>query len=293
MIIFQLLSNIFVSAALFFIISQSINYTYTVTKVFNISHAIYITLGAYFTFLFSVQLSFPVFISILLTVFFVALIGSLLDLLIYRPLFIKKNTSFTLLIVSLGIYIIMQNVISLIWGDEIRSIRTSEVTTGNYLLGAYITDIQIITIIVGIVLFISTIIFYHLTILGRQMKAVASNLELASIFGINSNTVILWSTVIGSALAAIAGILTAFDSDLFPTMGFNLLLYGIIAMIVGGASSIWGLGGGALLLSAAQNIGAYYFDGKWMDAIAYLILIFFLILKPFGFTGQRMKKIEI
>jgi len=98
---------------------------------------------------------------------------------------------------------------------------------------------------------------------------------------------------IGSALAAIAGILVAFDTDLTPTMGFNLLLYGVVAMIIGGVGSIWGLVGGAFLLATAQHLGAYYIDSKWMDAIAYAILILFLIWKPLGFSGKRLKKVEL
>jgi len=76
-------------------------------------------------------------------------------------------------------------------------------------------------------------------------------------------------------------------------MGFNLLLYGVIALIIGGNGSTWGLVGGAFLLATAQNLGAYYFDSKWMDTIAYIVLILFLIWKPLGFSGQILKKVEI
>jgi branched-chain amino acid transport system permease protein len=105
--------------------------------------------------------------------------------------------------------------------------------------------------------------------------------------------VILWSFAIGSALGSIAGILVSLDTDMTPTMGFNLLLYGIVAMIIGGVGSYWGLVGGALLLATAQHLSAYYIDSKWMDAVAYIILILFLIWKPLGFSGRRLKKVEI
>lgn len=111
--------------------------------------------------------------------------------------------------------------------------------------------------------------------------------------GINPSTVILWAFGIGSGLAAIAGILVAFDTDMTPTMGFNLLLYGIVAMIIGGVGSTWGLVGGAFLLATAQHLSAYPINSKWMDAIAYIILILFLIWKPLGFSGKRLKKIKI
>ena len=78
-----------------------------------------------------------------------------------------------------------------------------------------------------------------------------------------------------------------------PTMGFNLLLYGVVAMIIGGVGSYRGLLAGAFLVAASQHLAAYYIDTKWMDAVAYLILIAFLLWKPLGFSGQRLRKVEI
>ena len=193
----------------------------------------------------------------------------------------------------MGLYIVIQNIISLIWGDDTKSLRSGNIKVGHEILRAYITDIQILTISISLFLFIATLLFLNYTRLGLKIKAISSNEELSNIFGINSNRVILLSFTIGSTLAAIAGILVAFDTDMTPTMGFNLLLYGVVAMIIGGVGSTWGLIGGSLLLATAQHLGAYYIDSKWMDAIAYIILILFLIWKPLGFSGKRLKKIEI
>lgn len=104
---------------------------------------------------------------------------------------------------------------------------------------------------------------------------------------------ILQAFGIGSVLTAVAGILVAFDVDMTPTMGFKWLLYGVVAMIIGGVGSYWGLIGGAFLLATSQHIAAYYIGNQWMDAVAYIILILFLIVKPLGFSGKRLKKIEI
>ncbi len=101
------------------------------------------------------------------------------------------------------------------------------------------------------------------------------------------------ATVVSSALAAIAGILIALDVDMTPTFGFNYFLYGVVAMIIGGVGSYRGLIFGSLLLASAQHLAAYYIDTKWIDAVAYMILILFLIWKPLGFSGLRLKKIDI
>ena len=191
------------------------------------------------------------------------------------------------------LYVVLQNLISLFWGDDTKSIRTWTVKTGHNVFGAYITNVQIITITVSIMLFVSVLLFLRFASLGKQIRAVSSNEELSNIFGISSDRVILWSFVIGSALAAIAGILIALDTDMTPTMGFHVFLYAVVAMIIGGVGSFKGLIGGALLLATAQHLSAYYIDSKWMDVMAYIILILFLIWKPLGFSGKRLRKIEI
>ena len=78
-----------------------------------------------------------------------------------------------------------------------------------------------------------------------------------------------------------------------PTFGFNLLLYGVVAMIIGGVGSTRGLIAGSLLVATAQHLAAYYIDTKWMNAVTYIILILFLIWKPLGFSGNRLKKVEV
>ena len=215
------------------------------------------------------------------------------EIALYKPLRKRNASPMILMIASLGLYIVLQNVISMVWGDDTKSVRTGSVKVGNEFFGAYITNIQIITIAVCVTLFVACALLMKYSRIGRNIRAVASNPELSNVVGISSDRVILWAFSIGSALAAVAGILIAFDTDMRPTMGFNWLLYGVVAMIIGGVGSNWGLVGGALLLATAQHLAAYYIGSQWMDAVAYVILIMFLIARPLGFSGKRLKKVEI
>jgi len=289
----QIVVNIFISFVLFLLISQSFSLTYYPTRFFHIAHAITLTFSTYFTYLFSIQLAFPVAISILLAILCATAVGMLSEIALYKPLRKRNASPMILMIASLGLYIVLQNLISMLWGDSTLSVRTGVVKVGHRFLGAYITDIQIITIAVCLALFITCAFFMKYSRIGRNIRAVASNPELSNVVGINSNKVILWAFGIGSALVAVAGILIAFDTDMRPTMGFSWLLYGVVAMIIGGVGSNWGLVGGALLLATAQHLAAYYIGSQWMDAVAYIILILFLIARPLGFSGKRLKKIEI
>ena len=291
---FQILINIICSAFLLLLIALSFSvFTYYPTKYFQLAHAAIISLGAYFYYFLFHQLNYSIWFAVIVAIFLSILIGLFIEIFIFKLLRKKHTSPLLLLIVSLGVYVVLQNCISLIWGDDTKSVRTGEVKVGNEIMGAYITDIQIITIVVSVTLFTASLIFLKYNKLGRNIRAVAANAELANIMGINSNLVIFWSFVIGCGMAAIAGILVASDTGLTPTMGFNLLLYGIVVMIIGGVGSTKWLIGSAFLLATAQNLTAFYIDSKWMDAITYVILILFLIWKPLGFSGKRLKKTEI
>jgi len=289
----QLIANIILSISLYLLLSISFQFIYHPAKFFHLAHAVIITFGAYFTYLFSVQLGWGLVIAIPIAIIGSIVIPVMMEILIYKPLRNQETSSWKLLVSSLGLYVVLQNLISLFWGDDTKSIRTWTVKTGHNVFGAYITNVQIITITVSIMLFVSVLLFLRFASLGKQIRAVSSNEELSNIFGISSDRVILWSFVIGSALAAIAGILIALDTDMTPTMGFHVFLYAVVAMIIGGVGSFKGLIGGALLLATAQHLSAYYIDSKWMDVMAYIILILFLIWKPLGFSGKRLRKIEI
>ena len=205
----------------------------------------------------------------------------------------QKRSCFFFLIASIGLYVVLQNTISLYFGDDTKVINTAEITVGHQIFGAYITTVQIVTICVSLALFIGVNLFLHFTATGKSIRAVSSNPELCSIYGISSNKVVLIAFALGSTLAAVAGILSAMDTNMTPTFGFNLLLYGVVAMIVGGVGSTRGLLAGSLLVATAQHLAAFYLDTKWMDAVTYIILSLFLIWKPLGFSGKRLKKVEV
>jgi branched-subunit amino acid ABC-type transport system permease component len=289
----QLLFSILINIGVYLLLAISFVVIFSAAKIINIAHAATLTFAAYFAFLFSRQLDFPVWLAVTLAVVCATGVGMLTEIALYKPLRKRGASPMLLMIASLGLYTVLQNVISMLWGDDTKSVRTGEIKVGNEFFGAYITDIQIITIAVCAVLFLGSMFFLKYHRIGRNIRAVASNPELSNITGISSDRVILWAFGIGSALAAVAGILIAFDTDMTPTMGFHWLLYGAVAMIIGGVGSNWGLVGGALLLATAQHLVAYYVGSQWMDAVAYILLILFLIWKPLGFSGKRLKKVEI
>ena len=167
------------------------------------------------------------------------------------------------------------------------------VEEGIHFFGARITPIQVTIIGVSLLLLVSCFLFLKYTKIGRAMRAVANNPELARISGIESDKVILLTFALGSALAGIAGILVALDVDMTPTMGMNALMMGVVAVIIGGVGSIPGVALGALLLGMAQHLGVWKISSQWQDVIAFVILLIFLLFRPQGFLGKKVKKVTL
>lgn len=289
----QLIINIIISFALYFPIAYSFWLIYSVNKFFNLTHAAYITLSAYIAYWLCNQIYLHLFVAVLLAICITVALGMLLEKYLFISIRKRNISSMPLMIVSLGVYIVLQNCVSIIWGDLSLSIRFFAIQTGYNLLGGHISLLQIISIFIygGICLIVNTIIRHSK--IGLNIRAVSENSELSNIIGINSNKATLWACGIGTFLAAIVGILYALDTDMTPTMGFNLLLYGVVAMIIGGVGKTKGIIGGSLLLASVQHISAYYIGSEWMNAVAYIILILFLLYRPLGFSGLRLKKTEL
>lgn len=295
--IFSMILKVFISILVLF--SYYINcvnlfpYIYRSLRFFHIVHAVSLTLAAYLVYTASVLWGLSLWLAVPLAIAIVVLLMLGINQWVYRPLKRQGLESWQMMIASLGLYVVLQNVISMIWGDSTLSFRTWKVKVGHEFMGAYITDVQIITIVSSIILLFFSHLFMQRTHIGRQIKAVASNPEFSRVLGISETKAIAWSLGIGTGLAACAGILIAADIDMTPTMGFNWLLYGVVAMIIGGMGRMRYLFLGALLLTTAQHLSAYYIDSKWMNATAYIILIVFLYFRPYGFSGKQLKKAEI
>ncbi|MCE8165010.1 branched-chain amino acid ABC transporter permease [Porphyromonas gingivalis] len=279
--------------SLYLLFSLALLSIYSVVRFFSIELAAMLALAAYMVYTASVLWRVSLWLAVPLAIAVVILLMLGINRWVYLPLKRQGLESWQMMIASLGLYVVLQNVISMIWGDSTLSFRMWEIKVGHEFMGAYITDVQIITIVSSVILLLLSHLFMQRTHIGRQIKAVASNPELSRVLGISETKAIAWSVGFGTGLAACAGILIAADIDMTPTMGFNWLLYGVVAMIIGGMGRMRYLLLGSLLLATAQHLSAYYIDSKWMNATAYIILIVFLYFRPYGFSGKQLKKAEI
>ena len=287
---FQVFINGLIAASWFTLVGVGFGLIFQVAKFFHFTHGIVFTAGAYLAFIFH-KCGFHLYISIFLAIIIAALLGASFELLVYRNIR-HRSSPLVLLLTSLGIYILIQNLISIGFGDGTRILRDG-ISKSVDVFTARITSIQIVTICISVVCVIILALFQRRSRIGIFVRAVANDPELAHISGIHINRIILLVFILGSALAGIGGILIALDVDMNPDMGMNALMMGIVAVIIGGVNSSYRIAIGALLLAMAQHFGAWFIGSQWQDAIAFIILVLFLLFKPEGFFGKKVQSASV
>jgi branched-chain amino acid transport system permease protein len=206
------------------------------------------------------------------------------------PLRKGNSPGLVFLIASFGIFIFIQNLLQLLYGAQILTLRTGPVVEGYQILSAVITPTQILILSASIVLFTILWLIVDKTKMGKAIRAVADDPIGASVSGIYSEKVILYAFGIGSALAGMAGVLISLETNIEPTMGFNAILKGIIASIIGGIGSVPGAVLGGFFLGIVENLGIWKIQAGWKDTIAFAVLIIFLLVRPEGILGNRKDK---
>ncbi len=289
----QLFLNGIIVGSIYALVAIGFTIIYRTVKFFHLAHGIIYTAGAYFAYTFFRQLHLNFIISFLLSVGLSAFLGIAIDRIVYYPLRLKKASNLIFLLASFGVFIFLQNLIQIIYGTQILTIRTGPIKEGHHFLGAVITDIQILILVVSFLFLVICWWFIKYTKLGKTMRAVSDDKIGAMVVGINPERTILTSFAISSALAGVSGILISLETNIEPTMGFSVTLKGITASIIGGIGSIPGAMFGGFFLGLVENLGIWKIQAGWKDTISFAILILFLLLRPGGIMRIKTEKDQI
>jgi len=288
-IVSQLFVNGLIAGAIYALVASGFSLIYGTCKFIHFAHGAVIAFAAYILFLLFSTLGLNFGFSVIITIILTAFLGLLMNLSIYKQLRKRKTSGVILLIASFGILILIESLILLFFGADVKTIGFLKVTKGLEFLGAIITPLQIFIIITSIILLALLFIFMKHTKVGKAMRAVSDNKDVASIVGISPEKIYNWSFVIGSAIAGIAGILVALEQNLEPTMGTGLIIKGFTGAVIGGIGSVPGAIFGSFLLGFAENFGIWFLPSGYKDAIAFILLFLFLLFRPKGILGLRKK----
>ena len=274
------------------IIALGYTMVYGIAKMLNFAHGDVIMVGGFAVFTAVSTMGLPTGVGILVAVVICTALGILIEGIAYRPL---RNAASPLavLITAIGVSYLLQNLALLIFGANTKSF-TSVVNLPSLKLadGALIiTDETLVTIISGIIIMICMTLFVNKTKTGQAMLAVSEDKGAAQLMGINVNKTISVTFAIGSALAAIAGMLlcSAYPS-LTPYTGSMRGIKAFVAAVFGGVGSIPGAFIGGILLGILEIFGKAYISSQMADAIVFGVLIVVLVVKPTGILGKNIQE---
>jgi branched-chain amino acid transport system permease protein len=292
----QQLINGLALGAVYALIALGYTMVYGILQLINFAHGEVYMLGAYLGIIVLGALTYwgitaySLWLSLLLTIVvsmgFCAAYGAVMERIAYRPL--RNASKLAPLISAVGMSIILQNFVMLSQGKEYKNLPPVLPSEGFIVLGANVSPVQMFILVASILIMAGLHFFVEKTRLGKAMRATSQDRVMAGLVGININQVISITFMIGSSLAATAGVMvTLYYGVVHFSMGYLAGIKAFTAAVLGGIGSIPGAMLGGLLLGLIENFGASYISSVYKDAFAFLVLIITLIIRPAGLLGQK------
>lgn len=292
---FQQIINGLILGGVYALIALGYTMVYGILQLINFAHGEIYMIGAYMGIIFLAfftatgiteqNLALSLLLTFVLSISFTSAYGYTVEKIAYRPLRGAKRLS--PLISAIGMSIFLQNYVMLTQGTTDKIFPVTMSTAGFDFLGIKITYIQAFIIVVSSVIMVLLHLFIKRTTMGMAMRATAQDKTMASLVGININQVISVTFVIGSALAAVAGIMIAMYYGVVNYfIGYTAGIKAFTAAVLGGIGSIPGAMFGGLILGIVESLGASYISSEYKDAYAFALLIVILLLKPEGLFGR-------
>ena len=287
MLALQLLATGVVTGCALGVVAISFALVYATTKIFHVAHAGIYTLAGYLAWSL-VLWGAPLIVAAVVSIAVCTAFGALIQSQLYARLERRRATHLVVLIASLGALAVIQNVIAGVYTPNILQFPLA--WSGEVLpLGSVrLTYVQLLTIVVSLAAYVGTMWFAHHTILGKRIRAVASNPMLADITRLQPQSVYIYVIAIASALVCLPGILVPMDLGLQPYNGVTPLLTATIAMIAGGVGSITGAFVLSVAIAVLQNLSLLVMPGEWSIGVTFFIFVIFMLFRPTGlFAAAR------
>lgn len=303
-IFLQQILNGLVLGSIYALIALGYTMVYGIMGLINFAHGEVVMFGAMVTIsiigmLTGMGLSLPgpvvVLLALMLAIPVCMLMGFAIERIAYRPL--RNAPRLAPLITAIGLSIVLQNVAILIWGRNYIPFPPLLPYDPINVLGASITDLQVFIVISAIAIMAGLLFMVEKTKLGRAMRATSQNPAVAGLMGVNVNTIISATFVLGAGLGAVAGVMVAANYDQAHShMGFLIGLKAFTAAVLGGIGNLGGAVVGGILLGVIESLGAGYIGdltggflgSHYQDIFAFAVLILVLVFRPSGLLGERV-----
>ncbi|SJZ81364.1 branched-chain amino acid transport system permease protein [Pilibacter termitis] len=289
----QQLVNGLILGGIYALLSLGYTMVYGIIKLINFAHGDIFMVGAFLGYFFVNHLHLNIFVALILSMVFTAILGVIIEFFAYRPL--RKSTRIAALITAIGVSFLVENVMIYFLGSNNRGFQDlsnpvfKEV---NYEFGSIqVSNIQLLILFVSIFLMLALQFIIKKTKMGKAMRAVSVDSDAAQLMGINVNHTISFTFALGSALAGAAGVLIGlYYNSIDPLMGVTPGLKAFVAAVLGGVGIIPGAALGGFVIGLLETFTSAIGFSSFRDAAVYGILIIILLIRPAGILGKNLKE---
>ena len=286
MLFAQLLTNGLQTGALYALIAAGFSLIFGMTRIFHAAHGATFTIAGFVFYECYAVLGWAWPLAALASAAAAGLFGILLDRWVYAVIQRHEGSFFTVFVASFGAAIVVQNVISIVFGRGMVTVSTPLSKSIEVIPGLFIAPIAGAVFVCAIISFALLQWLLTRTNLGIALRALGENPALIEVYGLTPRRLSQYVFLIGSVLVVPAAILTAATSGLNPAMGHHIMLISIAATIVGGVGSLRGAAVAGLLLGLAENLCLAFIDPQWSEAVTFVILFLFILFRPGGVYGR-------
>ncbi|AFM43535.1 amino acid/amide ABC transporter membrane protein 1, HAAT family [Desulfosporosinus acidiphilus SJ4] len=287
--VFQQIVNGLSLGSIYALIALGYTMVYGIVKLINFAHGDVMMVGAYAGWYATTVLHLPFLPALLLAMITCAILGVIIERIAYKPL--RNASRIAALITAIGVSLFLEYGGMLVVTAQVRTYPPVFPETIYNIGGVVFKYGDVVMIVTSVVLMALLHFIVQFTKMGKAMRAVSYNKDAALLMGINTNNIISFTFAIGSALAAAAGVLMGvYFNTIDPLMGIIPGLKAFVAAVLGGIGIIPGAMVGGLVLGLVESIVSGFGASTWRDAVAFLILILVLIIKPSGLFGKNVRE---
>ncbi|MBE9034951.1 branched-chain amino acid ABC transporter permease [aff. Roholtiella sp. LEGE 12411] len=276
----QLIVNGIAVGSIIALAAVGLTLTYGILRLSNFAHGDFLTLGAYLTWLVN-TLGVNIWLSMILAAIGTVAAMLLSEKLLWSRMRSIRATSTTLIIISIGLALFIRNGIILIWGGKNQNYDVP-VTTALDILGLKVPQNQLLVLGLAVLAILALHYLLQNTKIGKAMRAVADDLDLARVSGINVDRVIMWTWLIAGTLTSLGGSMYGLITAVRPNMGWFLILPLFASVILGGIGNPYGAIAAAFIIGIVQEISTPWLGSQYKQGVALLIMILVLLIRPKG-----------
>jgi len=284
----QFAVNGVVAGSVYALIALGFALIFTASRVFHFAHGGVYTLSAFAGYTVLVTLKLGLVAGFTAAIVVAAVVGVLINALLYEPMKAGGVSPFVAMISSFGVLIIITHSTAMIWGSNPVVLSRGGQTTVYRFGPVYTTDAQLLIVGCAAALAVGLWIFFRHMRLGIAIRAMGNDSELAEVVGMPAKRLRNISFVVGSALVGVSAMLIGLNVGIIDfNMGNEIILMATVAMIIGGLGNVGAAAGGGFVLGMIQNIAIWKIESKWQMALSFAILIVVLLFKPSGLFGEK------